>query len=581
MKNEDNLMKKVGVFDIESNNWIEFKVLGCFDGKEYSVFYTVKQFVSHIAKRKYNGFQWYAHFGGRFDFLFLIEEFLDRGYYVRFIERSGGLIKIMVSAKNCRFVLLDSYAILPDKLSKLTTTFDVEHKKLQLDVSKGISRVTKKVLAYLKNDVLGLYEVLEKFSALDYIGGEVQSTIASQSLHTFKTMFVPFELQQLSQDDEEYIRKKFYSGGRVEVYKGYSSRCNYYDVNSLYPFAMLNEMPCGKYKFSSSFDPARIGFYEIECTIPDDLYISPLLVKVPIGAFFRNYFVNGKGLYYCSSATLLVLKQLGIRFQVKHGIVFEKREFLFNEYVEYFYKLKSEHPNDSIGLVAKYMLNALYGKLGQSRSRDVLEFWNPYLDNFSIYDDELGLVLVRKESKSKFILPYLASYITELARLHHFLLMNEKPEKMLYCDTDSLLTETKYPTSPLIGELKLVGKYEAVFLTNKVYALRNLDPNCKPKDKEKIVFKGFSSEQFSFSDFKTALFTGEFKFVQEREEMLSFRESMKRTNKITRESGRFLKTVNKRKEIRKLYDKRNIVKETKHVFDTFPKSYQQIIEESL
>jgi hypothetical protein len=44
---------------------------------------------------------------------------------------------------------------------------------------------------------------------------------------------------------ETYIRNT-YIGGIVQVYKPYGENLYHYDINSSYPHAMLNDMPCGE-----------------------------------------------------------------------------------------------------------------------------------------------------------------------------------------------------------------------------------------------------------------------------------------------------------------------------------------------
>jgi DNA polymerase type B, organellar and viral len=56
------------------------------------------------------------------------------------------------------------------------------------------------------------------------------------------------------------IRNAYY-GGVVEVYKNEGFNLKYYDVTSLYPFAMLNEMPTGDMLFST--DPDLYNYFGI------------------------------------------------------------------------------------------------------------------------------------------------------------------------------------------------------------------------------------------------------------------------------------------------------------------------------
>jgi hypothetical protein len=77
--------------------------------------------------------------------------------------------------------------------------------------------------------------------------------------------------------------KPSFTGGACDVYKPYSynKKINCYDVNSLYPFVMKNEMmPVGPPTFFegdiNKIEQNPFGFFEVEVKAPDNLY-SPLL----------------------------------------------------------------------------------------------------------------------------------------------------------------------------------------------------------------------------------------------------------------------------------------------------------------
>lgn len=65
--------------------------------------------------------------------------------------------------------------------------------------------------------------------------------------------------------------KKAYYGGVVEVYRPYGENLFYYDVNSLYPYSAINDMPgheCKYVEYSStqkvSENSDLFGFYYCE-----------------------------------------------------------------------------------------------------------------------------------------------------------------------------------------------------------------------------------------------------------------------------------------------------------------------------
>lgn len=577
-----------GVFDIEANKWVKFVKGGFFDGTTYRTFDSPREFLNMIDRKEYKGWKFYAHFGGRYDFLFMLEDILNRQTDVRMIPVNGKLIKIMVTTAKSRFTLCDSYALLPDSLKNLTHGFNVEHKKKDFDVKQTMRKNDPRMLKYLENDCIGLYEVLSTFFASDFCV-HPKDTIASQALDTFRSIFAPGELHKIR--CEESFRENFYSGGRVEVYKG-MGEISYFDVNSLFPTAMLNPMPCGKMKKTTVVERGRIGFYSVNLKSTPDWYISPLLKKKRLDETRRKlFFVNGPGEYFLSSTSLAYLRsEFGIRYTVNYGFVFPDKRELFNDYVTKFYRMKQENKGNPLYFIAKYMLNSLYGKFGQSRWRESIERWNHGRRCYAMPGGEdFGLELVTEKSRSRFILPYLAAYITELARLEHFKIMNMAPESVFYCDTDSILTNKPSVFNKLLG--KGIGqlsnawdereKVEAVFLAPKFYALRGLISK-----EQKIVCKGFNREDFSFNDFKRALTHGK-ELVSEREKMLGYAECLdlrrmegsggQTTRVIKHDEGAFLKVIQQTKEVRTRYDKRRILESSKFVFDTETYQYSEVI----
>lgn len=575
---EDRLTN-TGVFDIEATSKIKtihgiaaihFAVLGFFDGTDYRDFFSVETFLNHIDQKKYNKWIHYAHNGGNFDFKFLFEELLARHWVVKAVPRAGALIAIHCQGKKASFVLRDSYALLPDSLRRLADSFKTKHRKLDMDYRK-IKAQDKKTREYLQNDCLALYEVLEEFSRLEFIDGNLKLTIASQSLWTFKKYFCSFEPFRMRLEDEEYIRRHFYSGGRVEVYKGYGKNVNSYDVNSLFPYAMLSDMPVGNAKETTRFVPYKIGYYRCKVGSTPQWYISPLLLKHDR----RNYYVTGEGEYYLSSSCIEMLRHdFGVRVTVSDGFYFEGKEKIFVAYVNHWYKVKQAHKKekDAQYYLAKYMLNALYGKFGQSRHQEVLFPVSAASEIFygTSEMDTFGLAFRIEESRSVFVMPYVAAWITELARLHHFRLMNQHPESMYYCDTDSLFTSAIYPTSDRIGELSHAGKFEAVFLAPKTYAL-------KVGKTEVIHFKGFDTAMFNFAYLKSvALSHGKKQLKQVKHRILGFRECMTRKADVADSSGTWLKVAKQTKVATANIETRLTKPSKKHILETTPYTYSQL-----
>lgn len=95
--------------------------------------------------------------------------------------------------------------------------------------------------------MLTLYEVLSKANKqlfLDYdIDMTKSHTISGLALKLFLLKYYKNNIPNISKKSVYTELKQGYYGGITEVYKPYGKNLFYYDINSLYPFASLNDMP--------------------------------------------------------------------------------------------------------------------------------------------------------------------------------------------------------------------------------------------------------------------------------------------------------------------------------------------------
>ena len=565
-------------FDIEAKRWIEFLILGFYDGKEYKEFYSPKKFLNYIFnKKKYHNLHLYAHNGGRYDFNFLFDELFSDKYDMKIIDRKGRLLSLVVINKETKIKIqfIDSLSLLPLSLKKLCDTFGIKHSKGTIDFNK-LNRVTKKLRDYLKTDCIALYNAINEFDLYmkqiynHYIeDGEKKYkrklTIASQSWDYFNKINNE-RFQQLSEFVEDEFRKNHYSGGRVEVFKGYGENLNYYDINSLYPFAMLQSMPCGHYYHSNKIIRNRIGFYKVKVLNNIEMNIPPFLIKAKKNK--GNYYCNAEknDEVYLSSYDINVLNDLGYRFRCIDGIYFDKKEKVFYDFVTQLYELRKDEVTKGMDKVLKLLLNSLYGKLGSSRYQKELRFQTSDVE--TVYNAELGIVLVDKIRNSKFILPYLASYITSIARmeLYKYLISSEP----FYCDTDSIITKKNMKTGKNIGDLKLESKIiKGCFALPKTYSY------IDSENKNHSTVKGFS-DNFTFNKMYKTLEKNEKLKSKKTEKPLSFREALRRKKDIKHKVNDFLITVETDKETVLKYEKRKIIPDKKYLFKTEPYTIREL-----
>lgn len=535
------------VLDFEALNWNKLYAIGIYDGVNYRYIaeknkdnsYFVKWLLDNLEPDKVC----YAHNGGKYDFIFLFqfcESINNKPYGIKLIH--GSIAEFRIKYNNKRYIFRDSLHILPASLKNLTVDFDVEHKKLKMDYDIGID--DERFEDYFKNDILGLYEVLEKSNLTNHL------TIASGALDSFRKNFYTLPMER-NDDDVEHLFREGYKGGRTEIFKLYGKNLKYYDVNSLYPSVMYDfEYPLpikNNFKKVYSFDKDKLGIYDIVAQI-DDLKI-PVLHKNVNGKFiFPVGTVNG--LFYTPEINKAV--EMGYKVKVNYGYEFIKTDFLFKKYVEHYYTIKKSSKG-SQRAIAKLMLNSLYGKFGQRRNREVVELdyeegvWSNMNFNLKKYWD----------STSSFIHPEIAGLVTANARVRLYELFQKAGlDNIYYCDTDSIFTDKELKTSDKLGDIKLEGNIkEFIAIAPKLYSYIDADNELEVKA------KGFKTAKFTFDDFKLGLNGNLEKFVEQRDKLASFKERFKRNS-----MNNFGELLNVNKHLRGFYDKRKVIEN----YDTVP-----------
>jgi hypothetical protein len=393
-------------------------------------------------------------------------------------------------------MLVNNGNIFPAKLETIGETVNLP--KLHVDFEKS-SRDYIKV--YCKRDVeilLAFWEEWTKFLTNNNLGN-IKYTISSQSMEAFKQRFCN---NYIVLDDDmknlEFERLGYY-GGRTEIFhKGIVRKpIYYYDVNSMYPHAMkANRFPI-EYKFSKDNPSIEYVKYMIdkgylimaECNIDTKLNLYPVkdnnTLLFPIGKF-KTYLPTPE-----------VLEAFTHDDIVSFGHVsFYRGDFIFSDYVDFFYnkRLELKKAGNKQEAMYKLFLNALYGKFGQ-----MMDSWNTctvddvkaidsnfnlgewIMDNYKIpkiilmgidmtpklryIGEQLQISTEKEESNISF--PAIAAHVTSYARLilaRVIKYCQDTNIKKYYCDTDSIFTEEEIASYFLdekeLGKMKLEKYYE-------------------------------------------------------------------------------------------------------------------------
>nr|YP_010130190.1 hypothetical protein KQ422_mgp108 [Clavaria fumosa]QPZ51092.1 hypothetical protein [Clavaria fumosa] len=358
-----------------------------------------------------------------------------------------------------------------------------------------------------------LYEIILKFSKdffdLERIDITKSVSISSLALNTFLSNYydhkqTPIKIPQYNQYCD--IREGYY-GGRVEVFSSYVENAHWYDVNSIYPYIMLNDMPTGDIiKLTDNNLDNYYGFCYVTVTVPDH-------IKYPILPFRYEgllYYPVGCWSGWYSSELLRYARDIyNVNVIVHYGYKYNRTPDLLKKYVFKYYDLKKKsYDNEGKKLIAKLMLNSLYGRWGlkyiSSRTEivttkkakeislkyqvvenekldDNLEYIkyniSPNEPLFHIDEGFYNNIKMKGEKESNHIIRSvgIAAMVTSNALIYMDKFINSKNNICYYTDTDSGFFEK--PLDPIyvgsnIGQFKYEGLVKrGYFISFKLYCL--------------------------------------------------------------------------------------------------------------
>jgi hypothetical protein len=254
LKNEAKPLETFYVTDIESFKWINLVTVMVTDGDGLWDFSVTKEMLERLGHEKaaeealerYFEFLLsdchdktiYAHFGGKFDFLFFLNYLLFRPETFRvenMIPRGSGILcfdvivelgrtsvfrhaKKKIAKEEVTLTFKDSSAFLPFALKSITKNFKVKSMKMDWDHSKTLPYATPELLEYCGVDCLGLHQSIEKYFSWPIIKrAGAAATIAGQAMRVLRTM-IDVEIYSLSPLVDAFVRGAYF-GGRTEIFK--------------------------------------------------------------------------------------------------------------------------------------------------------------------------------------------------------------------------------------------------------------------------------------------------------------------------------------------------------------------------
>lgn len=488
--------KKFAIIDCETD---PFKfgripkpfVWGFYDGNKFQHFEKTKDLMNFLTDKRLTIL---AHNGGKFDFHFLLD-------YIEPLEDlliiNGRLTKFNIGNNDFR----DSYSILPIPLKDFKK--DDFNYELMEESERYKKHNWKKIIDYLKNDCVYLYELVNDF--YEEYGKNI--TLASSAMKTFKKI----QKVKIENSGPHFFEtfKPYYYGGRCQVFSNglVNEPCQLIDINSAYPFAMMHDHAWGKeYEITNSNKIVEQDFYTIDCISHGALPVRTKQgLQFPNDDEIRTYHITGwelkAGIETNSIFNLKILKRISF---------FEKINF--KPYVNKFWALKNESKKGSSNYIfAKLKLNSLYGKFASNPNSyhsymtcpsDMIEFMEENMGYSFVQELEKYSIVRRKldEDEKRYYNLATGASITGFTRAYLWRAINaiqnisdkHDENKVIYTDTDSIIFRGRLPATSGIkfnnelGGWELENEFEFGGVAGKkLYAFK-----IKGENKYKTASKG-------------------------------------------------------------------------------------------
>ena len=341
--------------DIETSDGLKgqkFALGGIYTGKRFYQTDNLEDYFNFILKfsgKKHNVYFHNLNFDGRF----ILQHCEEHDIPYNLVFRDSMLLCIRIKNGKRALKILNSFAIIPKPLADFTKMFNLNLEKPGLEDLKLRNKM----------DCIILHEGLKRFFAATTKGMTVsQIALKLYAKHSGrKGIFQAGELED--------IGRLGYYGGRVEVFNFNPQKVKIYDINSLYPTVMRNNLyPINMKLEKPNLDILDKELFYVKAVIDiEEQFIPPLPIK------FNNklIFPTGRieGWFYSPELNLVKDKVV----EIKEAYSFEG-DYLFKSFVDHYWRLRKELKEQGNGLesVYKLILNSLYGKFAQKREKETL-----------------------------------------------------------------------------------------------------------------------------------------------------------------------------------------------------------------
>lgn len=476
---------------------LALRLIGLYDGKSYTHFADVRSFLNHACRKEHSGRWYYAHAGGLFDMVFILEYLVDNprpGVSIQCCLSGSSAIIVKIKRGDSSWYFVDSWRLIASPLRKIAEMMG-QKKGGAANSTDLFYAPLPELIAYNEQDCRILYDAIRGFeTTILSIGGQLQKTAASTALDLFRRVFLKRDIA--TDDGVNRVSRIAYCGSRVEVFEQDCTQSDYYDVNSSFPYAMTFPCPGNLSRIGRNYKQGEIALVKATIKVPP-MNIPPAPFR---GEDKRIYFPTGTWNSWFSSVDLEAVEDYGGSIvKIEECKVFEPFTDL-RDFAQTLFQYKEDaDPNSADFMFWKILMNSLYGKFAEGSQKQKVVI-NPPPDFFKIPEREPGGLgreiympgvhcLVEEKDIPHAHVP-ISLHITSIARRVLGDYLRESP-RVYYCDTDGFAVPDTmhYPCSKKLGGLKLEKHvYEAKFLAPKLYAYRKAG-----SDNWIVKGKGFSN----------------------------------------------------------------------------------------
>ena len=471
-----------GVWDIETASWDRFVVGQAVraDGERFTS-WNEDEFARYLLSQ---AGCWYAHAGGRFDAIWLLDWIHRHGIPATVRLRGAGILSLVVGSFEARA----SHAIAPMSLAKLAPLGGAAKIALALPCECGADcggycalggilerggpspRERATVETYLTADCDSLRAALgalAAFAAREEI--ELGLTIGGTAWATARAWL---SLDAAPPELARYRRlRDAYYGGRTEVYRTAAPAGHRYDIHSSYPAALSRlSLPVGPGQLRDRVVASRYFAAGRPCIVAADVQVPESDVPpLPYRATDRLLYPHGPVSGVWTSHELAHAMECGaVVRRIAWGHVWEHVAPFLAPFAERVWRLRADAAAEGTPAGAaraawrKWLANSLTGKLAQRPENEVLRFLPAGRTPPELDDGETILRVtasgVWATRQSVRVAPcahvHLAAWLTSEARVELHRQLAHAGAGRLYCDTDSVYAthELTRRVGPELGE---------------------------------------------------------------------------------------------------------------------------------